>query len=306
MPGTTTKLALYLPGGGSSGLITPDEQLDVDKINDNMKKIDTAIGFVVCTSGTRPATPFPGQSIVETDTRNTMYWNAVRWVPLDLLPNAASSTIRDVLYPTPVSGNQIFRTDLAAGGAVQIYSGTTWKTVGASRVPIVPVTVAGTGVSIVGNKVVFVNNLTDMNLYNIFTDDFEIYDITVAWAAATAVGGSFRLIDTASVIDINANYGNVRIYSNSTAAPVSDASLSTFGGCIPVAGINGNIRLRVTLVRAAQAAMITFEGSTFNAPGAGSAFSGCVRHNVSAVQAGIGFQFSGAATGTVQIEGVRI
>lgn len=123
MAGTTTKLALYLPGGGLSGLITPDEQVDIDKINDNMKKIDTAIGFVVCTSGTRPSTPFTGQSIIETDTRNTMYWNGTRWVPMDALPNAATDIARDALYPVPVAGNRVYRTDT---GATQAYNGTAW------------------------------------------------------------------------------------------------------------------------------------------------------------------------------------
>ena len=111
MAGTTTKLALYLPGGGLSGLITPDEQVDIDKINDNMKKIDIAMGSVVCTSGTRPSTPYTGQTIIETDTRNTMYWTGARWAPMDLVPNAGSSTIRDVLYPAPVAGNQVLRID---------------------------------------------------------------------------------------------------------------------------------------------------------------------------------------------------
>ena len=143
MAGTTTKLALYLPGGGLSGLITPDEQVDIDKINDNMKKIDTAIGFVVCTSGTRPSTPFTGQTIIETDTRNTMYWTGARWAPMDTLPNAASATIRDVLYPTPVSGNQVFRTDLGVGGLAQVYSGTGWKSNNSGRVTMIPTTVAG-------------------------------------------------------------------------------------------------------------------------------------------------------------------
>jgi hypothetical protein len=79
MSSSTTKLALYLPGGGSSGLITPDETLDVDRINDNMKKLDLAVGVTVCTSGTHPATPFIGQQIVETDTKNTLYWTGAVW-----------------------------------------------------------------------------------------------------------------------------------------------------------------------------------------------------------------------------------
>lgn len=44
MAGNTPNLDLYLPGGGSSGLWVPDEVADIDKINQNMQKIDTAIG----------------------------------------------------------------------------------------------------------------------------------------------------------------------------------------------------------------------------------------------------------------------
>lgn len=41
MPAFTTHLNLYKPGGGSSGLITPDEVVDVDRLNQNMDDIDT-------------------------------------------------------------------------------------------------------------------------------------------------------------------------------------------------------------------------------------------------------------------------
>lgn len=44
MAGNTPNLDLYLPGGGSSGLWVPDEVADIDKINQNMQKVDTAIG----------------------------------------------------------------------------------------------------------------------------------------------------------------------------------------------------------------------------------------------------------------------
>lgn len=37
-------LGLYQPGGGSSGLITPDEVADIDRLNENFKKIDDWAG----------------------------------------------------------------------------------------------------------------------------------------------------------------------------------------------------------------------------------------------------------------------
>ena len=41
MPAYTPFLSLYKMGGGSTGLITPDETVDVDRINQNMDAIDS-------------------------------------------------------------------------------------------------------------------------------------------------------------------------------------------------------------------------------------------------------------------------
>ena len=76
MGSNTSKLGLYLPGGGSTGLITPDEPADIDKINDNMSKIDADAGAFVCTSSTRPSSPYNGKIIYETDTKNTRVWRS--------------------------------------------------------------------------------------------------------------------------------------------------------------------------------------------------------------------------------------
>lgn len=72
----TSRVNLYLPGGGSSGLITPDEEADIDKLNENFKKIDLALGTYFCLSTTHPATPFDGQQIYETDTHKFLIWNS--------------------------------------------------------------------------------------------------------------------------------------------------------------------------------------------------------------------------------------
>lgn len=43
----TNRAGLYLPGGGSTGQITPDEVVDIDKLNDNFRKIDALLGAAI-------------------------------------------------------------------------------------------------------------------------------------------------------------------------------------------------------------------------------------------------------------------
>lgn len=69
MSAATTRLNLTKPGGGSTGLIMPPDPVDIDVLNANFDKIDASMGFKVVTSVTRPAGPFDGQPIFETDTK---------------------------------------------------------------------------------------------------------------------------------------------------------------------------------------------------------------------------------------------
>jgi len=73
MATTTTKL----------GLIKPDltDVVDVGNLNDNADDIDAAVGFTICTSATRPATPWAGQVIYETDTGLSLVWDGSAWQP---------------------------------------------------------------------------------------------------------------------------------------------------------------------------------------------------------------------------------
>lgn len=45
----TPNLGLYKPGGGSSGLIEPDEAADIDKLNGNSDILDSTIGTMEST-----------------------------------------------------------------------------------------------------------------------------------------------------------------------------------------------------------------------------------------------------------------
>lgn len=63
------------------GLIKPDfvDVVDVTDLNSNADDIDAAVGFTICTSSTRPSTPWSGQSIFETDTLTPYVWDGSAW-----------------------------------------------------------------------------------------------------------------------------------------------------------------------------------------------------------------------------------
>lgn len=75
---STTRVVLLKP---NSHPVTGDF-VDIDVINGNMDKIDSVISFTVCTSTARPAVPFTGQAILETDTAKTYVWGGSAWLPL--------------------------------------------------------------------------------------------------------------------------------------------------------------------------------------------------------------------------------
>jgi hypothetical protein len=76
MGALTSRLKLYKPGGGSTGTILPDETADIDKLNSDFDLIDAAVGAPRFGSTTRPASPFDGQLIAETDTGALAYWDS--------------------------------------------------------------------------------------------------------------------------------------------------------------------------------------------------------------------------------------
>lgn len=89
MPTNTARLGLIKPA-------TSGEAVDVSQLNTNADTIDQHIGFRQVTSGTRPATPFRGLMIEETDTGKLLWWNGVTWKAIKedsgwVVPTLASS-----------------------------------------------------------------------------------------------------------------------------------------------------------------------------------------------------------------------
>lgn len=81
MATTTTRLGLRKPDPDP---LTGDYVSAGDDLNDNWDNLDGKIPFTVCTSGTRPGTPYDGQPIRETDTLDAYVWDAAntKWCRL--------------------------------------------------------------------------------------------------------------------------------------------------------------------------------------------------------------------------------
>lgn len=115
MSTTTTRLGLTKPAGS--------EDVDISILNANFDIIDANIGGTKCTSGTRPATPYTGMVIYETDTKrflmNTGIPGAAIWTDLikaflqNPLPLAAATSLG---YQSQVTGDAAARFETQADG----------------------------------------------------------------------------------------------------------------------------------------------------------------------------------------------
>lgn len=73
---TTSRLGLVKP---SATELLPHS---LSSLNSNADVIDSAMGFLQVTSGTRPVSPYRGQLIEETDTGALRWWNGTAWAVL--------------------------------------------------------------------------------------------------------------------------------------------------------------------------------------------------------------------------------
>jgi hypothetical protein len=121
MAGTTTRLGLRKPDPHPT---TGDLINVTTDINDNADKIDAAINFHICTSGTRPvgANRWDGREIFETDTRRAYVWSAsvADWLPLLIARTAAGPYLLNASTDTNGEGFNI----RATAGTTQLWRST--------------------------------------------------------------------------------------------------------------------------------------------------------------------------------------
>lgn len=117
MATTTTRLGLEKPAYADAA--------DIAVLNQNFDDIDAAVGLKVVTSTTRPATPWDGQLIFETDTNQTLMWDstASAWKYVGGAAIVCTSSTRPA---SPLNGQIIYETDTRN---VLVYStaATAWR-----------------------------------------------------------------------------------------------------------------------------------------------------------------------------------
>lgn len=69
----TDRLGISLPTPGSA------EPYSVSAFNSMIESLDSAVSVTVCTSATRPGSPFEGQAIFETDTSLAYVYDGSSW-----------------------------------------------------------------------------------------------------------------------------------------------------------------------------------------------------------------------------------
>lgn len=107
---STTRLLLNKPNPDP---VTGDF-VDISKLNENADKIDAAISATPCTSATRPASPFQGQIILETDTGRMYVRLGSSWVQLMVSAGATGSFLSHIESQRPTSSDVVIRHKLAA------------------------------------------------------------------------------------------------------------------------------------------------------------------------------------------------
>ena len=124
MGALTPRADLYLPGTGSTGLIVPDEVADIDKLNDNFRKIDALLGARNIPSASSYGGNMDGDLVYAQDTGFLHIVSALSGqlelpnVDPSQLPNASDS----------VEGLVRFATQGEADGAVEEEAALTPKT----------------------------------------------------------------------------------------------------------------------------------------------------------------------------------
>lgn len=112
MATTTARLGLTKPAS--------TDTVDISVLDTNLDQIDLKMCSQVCTSGTRPSSPFQGQLIYEADTGLVRVYTGAAWVSVPASGVAVTSSTRP---GSPTAGQVIYETDTKLSF---VWNGTAW------------------------------------------------------------------------------------------------------------------------------------------------------------------------------------
>lgn len=198
MAETTDFLELVLPGGGSTGLITPPDRVDIDVLNDNFRKINTWAKLI----GEREDRLFNFRG------------------PASSIGSVAGMVRGDTYQET--DGNFVFWR----------YDGANWVSNENGAYLIRPASVTN-GVINADGSVTANGGAASLSLNGIFSSRFRRYRIDFNFKFAAASNFTMRLRN-AGVDDSSANYGGQFHYASAaTPGSVSNAGATLWGNFGP-------------------------------------------------------------------------
>ena len=248
MATSTTRLGLTKPDG--------TDLVDIAVLNTNANKIDAAAGAFVCTSTTRPSTPYSGQIIYETDTDQSFVWDSATSTWNVLTPGATVCTSAS-RPASPVPGQVIYETDTKL---TYVYASGTWAPVVNNKAvsAFSPIRVADATARDAlftapaqGDRVFRVDTAVEENYYGLYNDPANLggrdsagwyrttrvdglvpikpTSVTVAGTSATA--NSLGVVTFTSITSLklngvfSASYLNYKVLIDITTGPAVDNSI---------------------------------------------------------------------------------
>lgn len=106
MATTTPRILLTKPDPDP---VTGDD-VDISVLNANADKIDSVISAMPCTNATRPASPFGGQIIYETDTKRAFIWSGTTWLQI---PTGTGRMLTYIEFERTVVGDWVITGHIA-------------------------------------------------------------------------------------------------------------------------------------------------------------------------------------------------
>lgn len=271
MADNTPNLNLYLPGGGSTGLITPDEVADIDRLNENFRLIDAFAGSL------------GNQSQRTRDFKG---------------PAADRGTI----VPTPVVGDTYQETD----GDRQLYryDGSNWISTNGGSFLIVPSSVGGTNVTKAGGRVTAAAS-PEILIDGVFSTRFRRYLIVIDLDSASVAVATNLQLRAGGATQVG-NYITQTTYNSTDSSIVTAKSGPNNDAQIGPGLGTSHRQITLEVSFAALAAPTLLAGKTATLLGAHHLLGDIVvRHSPSTIVDGIRISPSAAATltGTVSVYG---
>jgi hypothetical protein len=226
---STTRLGLTKPDG--------TDLVDIAVLNTNANKIDAAVGAFVCTSTTRPSTPYAGQIIYETDTDQSFVWDSATSAWNTLTPGATVCTSAS-RPASPVPGQVIYETDTKL---TYVYASGAWAPVVNNKAvsAFSPIRVAdGTArdalftAPVQGDRVFRVDTGVEETYYGLYSNPANLGGRdTAGWYGTSRVDGLVPVRPTSVVVgagSASVNSLGLITFTNATSVNLNGVFTSAF------------------------------------------------------------------------------